>query len=94
MKAGQEIAETGQNGGTTDRDSLARAHPSFGGDVPVVPRDSSGGTQDKRTGQVQPCAEATGRPSPFDAAVVRKEEDRRRLAADPRFAAWVAGAPK
>lgn len=93
MKAGQDVRLSGQITGTNDRDSLARAHPSFGGDVPVVPRDSSGGTQDSVAGQGQPCAEATGSPSPFVTAEVRRQEDKRRLMADPRFALWAAGQP-
>lgn len=91
MKAGQTKRESGQISGTQDRDTLARAHLSFGEDVPVVPRDNSGGTHSEQTGQVQPSAEATGRPGPFGAAVDCKEEHRRRFAADPRFAGWIAG---
>lgn len=93
--AGQKFTNLGQKTGTKDRDTLARARPSYGGDVPSVPRDNAGGTRDREAGQGQPYAYATGRPSPFGATenCRTREGQKQRFAADPRFAAWVAGMP-
>jgi hypothetical protein len=44
--AGQEVGESGQKQRDIHRDNLARAHPSFGGDVPLVPRDKPPGQID------------------------------------------------
>lgn len=74
------------NGATEGRDTLARARPSYGGDVTVsrVTEDTAGRDSDTRPPE---GAGVTITPTPVE---VRNEEHRRRLMADPRFAAWAA----
>lgn len=69
FEAGQEIAETGQNSGTNDRDNLARARFGSAKDVPLSRGTSGTGHRDtsaghREPGQGQPSACAPGSPIP------------------------------
>lgn len=84
--AGHKTEETGQNEAGHPR---ART-PSSGGMSRLSHGTQEHGTGTVVVGQGQSSASLRDRPHPTDTPEVRREKERLRLSADPRFAGWAA----
>jgi hypothetical protein len=85
------VTEDSSSVTVTERDTLARARPSYEGMSRCHAVTNSGRDVTLQRDSDMPGPEGRDVTITQSTSKVRRQKDRDRLAADPRFAAWVAG---
>jgi hypothetical protein len=83
------VTEEAQNVTNTGRDTLARARPSYGGDVTLSRRDTR-----VRDVTVDRDSDSPSLELRTVTITVSDQGLKSKLMKDPRFAAWIAGQPE